>query len=65
MLSDSMGWIIAQATAGWRSEETRMRYLLLPMHLGLSTRAGVMRKEGRARNWILGDVMMTEFENPS
>ena len=59
MLSDSMGWMSAQVTARWRSEERRKRYLLLPLYLGLFMHAGLMGKERSERIWILGDVMMT------
>ena len=65
MLSDSKGRMSAQVTARWRSEERRMRYLLLPEYQGLVTRAGIMRKERRKGICILGDVMMTEFERGS
>ena len=65
LLGVSRGWVRALVRARWRSEERRKRYLLLPLYLGLFMHAGVMGKERSERIWILGDVMMTEFENPS
>ena len=78
VLSDSRGRMSARETESWRSEERRMRYLLETMYLGPLTRAGVMSKvERRMRAgvtskersericWILGDVILTEFDNPS
>ena len=58
-----MGCTNVLMAARWQSEEMRMIYVLLLMSLGKMARAGSRRTEHNKRIWILGDVMLAEFEN--